>query len=700
MAELRQQAKRAGFEIVAIVPEAQDRRAPYATAQVMVERLRPELSQEEIFTSPLAGLILLQSPAHFPGKGSAPERVARREPVSRDAAFGVSTEVLPRSEEVRAELLDTLKRQTRRAPVLLTMDPGEFVDAATLSWISETAGELAHLGVVLAVSLDEEEEGAIASWHRALDPLPGRWERLPAAPPSAGASAARRTRERFHALPAPAQRAVLAAAVAGPDATLPVLQFVLGEPSAKVQELLRPALESGLLRREDPVYRTGDPQLLRDLQRTVPAAELRRLHLEVAKALKLAYPSPWGKVLFRLADHWRAAGSEAETVPALIAAVQEMLRRGAYDLAAEEAKEALLLSQRIPSAEGRALEERTYAVLGLALEMQGDHPGGVQAYEKAVRIAKDRKAGVARWGPYLNKMLRLEAGIGGREELMEQRVQEAIAEASRSRATTVEAEFHSGLAHRFLMRGQREEGLREAERAIACAEVEKDPPTLARSLRMLALALFTGESTHEEQERAQALLQRTIETVSTERAGAELAFAFDDLASLACAGKDEALAVQWGERSVRQARRACSRGDLLLMLGNFAEHQLHAKDLPGATRTLEEIRTFADRYHLPENHFARQQLMLSDGLRLFLAGDRAGARSQLERTVELGERIGARDIMGQALAYLVVQAVEAGEWGPARTYLRRMEKEGLRRALYSMNRELLDAAVAKIPAGR
>lgn len=694
---VRSAAEVVGVPSYGLQGELMDRHVPYGIVQDLISLLKPDVKPEEGLASPLAGLMALvalsqRGPQSSPAPGPPPRR---RLPSPR--ASSLSSENLPRAEEVRAEVLELFRERVTQGPVVLTLEAGEYVDSPSLSFFSQLAREVPQLPVVVVVSLREEDTEAYDSWKKALPPSSSiAFSKVDEG--TALASQVRGVRRRLEALPASSRRAVAAVGAAGPDATLPLLQLVISEPADQVEKELEPALAAGVLWREGDRFLVYEPGWRPELERLVAASELRALHAALARGLRATHPAASGKVLFRIAEHWTESGVVDEAAPAVLAASLEAIQRGAHEEAERGLHRALVLAQAIPGDEGRELEERALAELGIAQEMLGQSREAVESLDRAIRTARARRTGVDRWGPYLSKYARIVTADFALDASVEARLHEALEEAERQKMPSVEAELHSTFAHRFLIRGQLDEGRKHAALALERAEVQKDPPVLARALRMMALSLFTGSVDPKELAEARHLLKRTIDTIPADRAGQELAFAYDDIASVACTAHDEAQALTYGKRSVALARQHCSRSDLLLMLGNFCEHQLHAKDLEGATASLKEIRVFADRYALPEGHSVHQQWMLSEALRMNLAGDAVGSRRMLEETFALGEKLGARDLMGQALVYLAVQSVERRDYDAARTYARRIEREGLKRALYSMTRELLDEAVRKIPA--
>lgn len=696
----REKAGEAGFATVELHPDPVDRRVPFGVVQDLLEFLRPAAIADEGLGFPLAGLLAVAgvAPARRTSAAGVREpRTARTRPETGGPLVPhLSSDTLPRPEEVRAEVSELVRTRTAQGPMLLTLDPGEFTDTASITYFAQLARELSSVPVVLLVSVQEDLPDAHETWKRSLEGTPARFLRV--SEEAGGSTLHHELRRRFEALPATARRATATVAIAGPDASLPVLRVALGGNEAKIAETLAPAVEAGLLRRVDAHYHLSDPAGKLEVEAALGQEELRSVHASVAKALLESSPKLEGKRIFRLAEHWSEAGIPERAVPAILASGTEASRRGAHEEAELEQRRALTLAQRIPGEEGRELEERALVEMALSQEMQGKTQAALDSYERAMRAARSGKLGVERWGPYLYKYARLAMADAQGGEGLEQRLKEALTEAQRANLPRVESLLGGTLAFRALYHGQREEAQALSVKALERAERSQDAATLARALRVRALSLFTGSESAGELQEVSAILQRVVEGTPAERVGPELAFALDDLASLLCTAHDETQALAYGRRSVEVARKVCSRTDLLLMLGNLSEHQIHAKDLAGATASLEEIRVRADRYGLAEGHSVRIQWMLAEGLRLELRGEHAQARQQLEATVALGERLGSRDMMSQALAYLVVNAVEHQEYDEARRNLRRIAREGLKRALFANVRDLLDAAAKKIPA--
>lgn len=688
--QMRERASSQGWLCLELEADALDRRAPYGAVQGVVELLRHNLKgkgkAEEEWASPLVALAGFVS---RPTSKAAPEAG----PTRAEKLFGPRTNALPRAEEIQAELGELVAAQARQAPLLVTLSPGEFVDASSRAFFGELGRQASQLPLVLVVSLSDEDREAHESWRRVVGPRVVRWESLEGGLPS-GLRALRPEAER---LPALSRRLLAAVAAAGPDASATWVAEALGMSAPQVADAAAPAEAAGLLVREKERFYLTEPGLQGEFLRLVPSQELRAVHAALGRILKASRPPPQGKMLYRLAEHWVESGLAEEAAPALLATGRESSRRGAHEESELELRRALVLAQSIHGHEGRELEGTILANLGISLEMQGSLTEAIPVFERAIRSIQGAGGGVERWGPILSRESRLVTEVGMLASDVDDRLLKAIPEAARRDLPSVESELHASLAHRLLMRGVREEGRKHAVVSVEMAKRGKDRAVLARALRMAALALSMGVAGGGEDKDARALLRELTDTIPPEEAGGEYAFALDDLATLECSEHHEPEAVVCGTRSVELARRICSRGDLLLMLGNFAEHQLHARDVEGSTRTLSEIKALADRYKLEDSHGVRQQWSLIEGLRLHLVGDLPAARRQMEATVALGEKVGARDIMGQALAYLVEFAVEAKDWEAARQCNRRLEREGLRRVLFTNYREMLDLAVAKIP---
>lgn len=595
--------------------------------------------------------------------------------------------------EMRARLVEMVEGRSRDAPTVVTVDDAELIDRASRDWLVLLSARLSELPLFLVLSL-QEESGTLESWRRAFRPGFSVWERWPVEESAGGGPP--RIAERLRALPAPSREALAAVALAGPDARLPLLRDLLGWETPTLRAALGPAVDAGLLTEEGEAWFLTDPSLYPDLVGTLAPARAATLHRAIAKAIEEHDPAPRGPRLVRLSEHWAESGEDSHALPTLINAGLEAARWGSPELGDSRLVRAIRIAQSDPTPRGRELEQRVYAQLALLRRQSDDLPGAVEAYERALALARERGERPVQWGYYVAALARVEVLVGRDPE---DRLRSTL-EKVRGRSVELEATLLGALGYFLRERGRREEAARLCEEACALSERGSDVALRARAHNDAAVLYALGgadsnmELARKHAEGALGLRQQLDE----EAGGFLAASAHDVLSWVEIAEGHPQKAVEHGEQALAAARRAGWRYMVLEVLGNQAEIFLEVGDLPRARDLSREMREQCDRYGFTEENDNRQ---LSDFLeaRVALArGQLDEARRRFDHLASILERQGWRLMLAQTLAFLVVGAVEQGDWTAARAYLRRFQKEGLRRTLPTFTLRHLEEAEKALAA--
>lgn len=593
--------------------------------------------------------------------------------------------------DVRMSLLELIEDQAVRRPSVVVLEDAEYLDLSSWAWLTFLQHRLKSLPLVVVLALDEggRPEGSTSSASR----TPGS-EGLVICPvlEEPAASAGSDWTARLRTLPPRSLQALAAAVLAGPDADRKVLGETLGWSERDVDAALSTAVDAGLLAARDGSFETIEPRLFPDLAGLLGKSESTRLHRALALSLQQRDPHPRGARLFRLSGHWAEGGEVATGVKALLASAEEAERWGAPELAERALRRAIVLAQTDPTSRGREAEEQAYAALAESRARAGAATGAADAYRRAMRLAQDRGARVVHWARYAAGLADAEVRLGADPE---PELKQLLAQVQ-GRSPELEAALLRSLSRYYMHRSRPEQAVQAAERACAISAKLKEPALRARARLAAANAyLFSAE----DPERALAHLRAGLE----ERSSLEGGPSEDVVVNLtgAYAGIEASLgdlpeALHWAEEAVAAARRVGSRTSLLTALGNLAEYALQAGQLARVEELLQEVRWTCDRLGIAETDTPHLQLTLVEGL-LAMAQHRPDeGRRRLEQLVSVSEKGGVRFFLGQALVHLAFFAAEEGDLSQARPYLKRVDKEGLRRSLMGDLRRRLDETEKKV----
>lgn len=290
-------------------------------------------------------------------------------------------------------------------------------------------------------------------------------------------------RERVAALPE-ATRAVLAVAAATGHPTTALLRRVTdgAEQGVDVEAALADAERAELLTLRSGRWRFTHPILATALATTIPAPEMRRVHLRLAQALD--DPEERARHLAL-----SATGPDAATADALDRACRRARSRGAAAAAAELA---LLAREHTPDDE--SARARRTVVAGLLTFEAGDAHRAHELLEQALELMPP--------GPARGRVMTTACELSWQDTVRVQGLAErALAEAAQD--PEVAAAAHANLAWTFIYRTDPSTALAHATTACELAE-HADRSVLADGLTVAALSAFLLGRPH------RALLDRAV----------------------------------------------------------------------------------------------------------------------------------------------------------------------------------------------
>lgn len=375
------------------------------------------------------------------------------------------------------QALAAMRRET--ALVELRPNPLSVDDVARLAAASSGSGAARAVRAVRADEIVARSGGNPFLVHELLQ-APD--ETLPASAVDAAAA-------RLATLPAATVAALRLAAVAGTTVDVQLVAAAHGVTSAELVELLQPAVESGLLRRDPGGATRFRHDLLREaIAELTPSAARLDAHARLAAALDDVVTADPDRIA-ELAHHRYAAaggGASPSAADALQRAADHAASRLGYEQAALQRQRAL---QSLPSGPAFAAQ-RLGALQRLAVErrLAGDPVGADQAIARALalaRTASDREqlSRIAQivgaptlwnWRSYGTVEPRMIA-------LLEELLAQATDPAERARlggALAVELAYDADGARRAAI----------SEAAVAAARETGDDAMLGRALNNFAIA--------------------------------------------------------------------------------------------------------------------------------------------------------------------------------------------------------------------
>lgn len=596
--------------------------------------------------------------------------------------------------EMRAKLFEMIHGPTEEEPTVVCVGDAEYLDPASREWFSFLSGRLPSLPLVVVLSLEPRSEG-FGTWKRQLASVSTTWDGWP--PPGSRRRGEPRTADRVGKLSAEARQVLALVALAGPDATTTLLAATLGWSAARVDEALAPALEAGWVGRDGGRWTLEDPVLYPDLDGTLSRPDMNGLRRSLARKLEATAGGTQGPVLFRLAQHWAATGESAKAVKALMEGSREAEKWGSPELVESLLARALSISQSDPTSTGRELEQELYVQLARSRKESDDIPGSIDAYERAISLAQERKVRPSEWAPYVVGLARAKTLLGEDPEVMLKSTLRRL----EGQSPALEAALLDGLGYHYRERNRREEGAEACERACELADREGDPVLRSRTHNdAAAFYVFGGGASDgaRAREHAERALQELPRLELMDASHAE-ACACDVLSWVDLADGDHRTAVAHGRRALKAARRAGFRGILLEVLGNQSEVALEAGDLAGARTLSSELREQCDRYGMDDSNDNRQLSLFLEARVALARGQGDSARQQFERLIPPCEKSSNWVLIAQAYAFLVVIAAEDGNARAARGYRGRMRAHGLRASLPRFTLRHLEQAELKLALG-
>jgi tetratricopeptide (TPR) repeat protein len=594
-------------------------------------------------------------------------------------------------EEMRAELLALVEGRSKEGHAVVTLQDAEFLDPAGREWLSFLGGRLGSLPLVVVLSLDPHA-AEFEKWRAAFSQVTTTWERWPAEPTSRRSEPA--PLDVVRKLPTPSRELAAVVGLAGPDARAGLVREVLGVDQERMEEAARPCIEAGIIEREGELLQLTEPGLFPDLGGTLDPSRVLALRREVARVSTRQEGPARGPRLFRISEHWAATGDTEHGAVSLIEAALEAERWGSPELAEDRLTRALSLVQAEPTPRGRELEERAYGELA-KVRLRGSNPAGAaEAFERALSLAKGRGEKPSHWASFVGGLATAQTRLGQDPEPLLTATLETI----HGQSDDLEASLLSSLGFYYRERGRTQLATEVSERACELAERGGSASVKALAHLDIAEAYFFGGGAPE-LEKARAHLQRAVRYRHALEGTSEASLVpmiLDALSHVELALGQAQDAVRYGDDALASARQVGTRTCLLQVIGNQAEVHIEVSGLVRAKELTEELRRQCDRFGLQDRDVDRQQLLLLEGRVAASRGAYGLARQSLERLAEVAEKAGTRYYLGQALAHLVAVSVHQGEIESARRYLRRLEREGVRKTLPGITLRHLEVAEARM----
>lgn len=689
---LQEAARSRGARIESLIASSFDREVPFGALLPWFSRWVPAGRESDRSRSghsgrgrggsgplPMVALVGLLEPTDSPGAG-------RLAPLATSTTATASLEnkpVVP--EDVRRELLELIEGRARGQPTLLSVEGAELLDLASHDWLHRLSAQLNHLPFILALSFDREGP-ELSGWQVATEGGSAAvWRRLPPPPPQSSGLGGPSSPSLLN-LTVEVRHVLVAALVAGSDAKVPILADALALPPATIEAGLRELRSKEWLEEHEGAWRPLDPPAGDRALADVGAATVLDLHRKLAGAIERAEAQPHGSRLFRLGDHWARVGVLEKAVPLLRASALECERWGAPELAASRLQRALLLAQGEPNERGRELEEQILVQMGILRQRSEDPAGAVEAYQKALKIARGRGAPARIWGVYVARMshAQMRLGVDPESEI------QATLEKVRGLHPEVEALLLRALAAFHLAHSRPTEAIQAAEKACALAEKGSDPVLRMRTRITAATCyLFGGRDLDKPRQH----LLRALELRSSVEGNPEETIVVDALDQLALVEFNQGNsqeAFTRGEEAVKEARRLGSRTSLVGTLGNSVEYACAAGKWKRAEAMAKEMQQLCDRYGVPETDDNQLQLLLVGSMIDAAKGDSVAATKKLERLVSTAEKGGVRYFVAQGLLYHALLLARNRDGAGARRIVRRIRHEGLIKGLGDRNHAQLE----------
>jgi tetratricopeptide (TPR) repeat protein len=681
-----------GAEHIALRVHPLDACAPYGALLPWLTRWSTPPSKAPAAATPRASLTASYSIAlaglMFPSGAPSEDPSAGARPV--EAAPETHAPLRPLSpEEVRAELLELVEGRARQRATVVSLQDVQHLDPASTQWLDFLGRRVADLPLLVLLGIDPHVESP-DDWKARLGTAPLFVDRAP--PMSSRPEPTVRLNERLRPLPPRSIDVLLTATLAGPDATPDLVREVLGWEAKEVDLAISPVADQGLLEARRDILEVLEPALYPDLAGTVARPKVAASHRSIARAIAKREPHPRGPLLFRLSEHWAEGGEVTSGVSVLSAASLEAERWGSPEIAEMRLRRALALAQSEPTAHGRELEERMFSQLAVARGRAGDQRASSDAFSRALALAQQRKAKPQQWVRYLCGFADAQTRLGADPE---ERLTQTL-DQLRGRSNELEALVHRSLGFYYVEHGRSDLAVENSERACVLAEQGSDLLLRVRCHQIAMNAyIFRGDSPEKAREHAQKALSYRSHIEGTADAGV-LVILMDGLANVECALGNEQEAIRRGEEALKAAGQYGHRTALLLVLGNLSEHYVDAGQYRRAAELAEELRQACDRLGLSDRDPSRQQWILLQGIIASGEGRYDEADRHLHRLTEISEGAGGRYFVGQSLVHLSVLSVRRGDPESARRYIRRLEKEGVRKTLVGQNRRMLEEIEAKI----
>lgn len=695
-------ATRSGWETLPLRAHPLDRGVPYGALHPWLAKWAraPEASSERTkepevatrYSMPLVGLIAglpSTSPRRDVGSGRSRAPLDPLPSPPSLTASPLSTSIVPLApplspQMLRAELTELVHGRTSARSAVITVEDADFLDPASRLWFSFLASRLGGHPLAVVLSLDPED-AQFKAWEEQFSGGLAAWCHLPGGEPPAARGA---LQSRLGSFPARTVTSLLTAVLAGPDASREIVREVAAMSEAELELAISPAVDAGLLELRESLYATRDPSLFPDLLGAAKPPQLLSTHRGLATALeKRLKPAPGSTdpLLFRICEHWAKAAEAGRGVPSLLSAAREAERWGSPELADEKLLAAVVLAQTDPTAHGREVEERVLYELAQLRARAGRPAEAAEVLRRAIPLAKSRGARAVQWAKYEALLGDCETRMGGHPE---ERLRQALTQVQ-GRSSDVEALLLRSLSYYYVERGRIPAAIQEAERSCELADKGRDVVLQVRCHTTANTAYIFGGH---DPDRSRFHLHKALEIGRSLKGTAEegiLVNAMDGLSLVECALGNEQESIRWGEESLKAARQFGFGTGILLVLGNLAEHYVHLQDFDRARELADELGAFVKRMGLPEVDPSSCQLLLVEGRIAAGKGEVTLARDRLNHLIDLAEKGVGRYFLSQALVHLVVLSAKSGDREGARRYFRRLEREGLLKALVEENRHLL-----------
>jgi tetratricopeptide (TPR) repeat protein len=540
-------------------------------------------------------------------------------------------------------------------PVVLLVDDAAFLDSDSRAFLLGLGARASLRPLLIVLALDSSV-AETTLWTEALRGRPGtEWVRQPDSAPDV--REVRRYSELLARLPERTARLVGYLALLGGEAPDHLLVRISRVGHLALADLLRPAVEVGLVRTRDGRLTIPDrdaPPILADLFEPVLRAEM---HREIAEALEALSPEPTVARRIEVARHYLAGQPGPIAMSRLVDAAEGALHQLDFDTGAELLEQAFGCLVQMPPDDRRSVEPEVRLALSRALFFGGRPAEGEAHLREGIERALEAEMPPADLATALEPVLLAMRTVGPRGSLLT--TLEEVAERC-GRRGRVEAEI---LLEVLVTELLVERGLyvQAEETALRVAQLARGRPERhLQALALLAVGLSRLAGDPDDPFPAERFLRSAHHLLGNARR-----WEFDYLV----AELEVRLLEQRGDREqarhLREASLTVLASEKLPSI-ELAHHlglaaiDLDHSNVGAAIAFLERAQELIGRMHLmpPSPHFLRYALL--DGRRRALAHEYDEARESWSALIDLPSDASLVRMRAEALVRLGVLFLALG----------------------------------------